>query len=93
MRKIYKVFSISITEIDVIKETDHTIWYNKTYCSGKTCEVSERKNTNENRHFDTKKEACDYLIKTCTDNVSSCEKRLSEYKDNLSFALYLCKND
>lgn len=72
-------WGFKISEVEVIKETEHTIWYNKTYENGTIKTFSERKNTSENKHFETYKEAKDYLIKQCSEKVTF-------YKNQLEYA-------
>lgn len=83
MKIKYKVsiWDTDIKKIEVIKETDHTIWYNKRNLLHLDCfiEVSERKNTNENKHFDTFEEAKEYLIKKYSE-------RIEQYKYQLELA-------
>ena len=78
MKKLFRVTSwgVRISEVEVIKETEHTIWYHN---SDKTREISERKNTSDNKHFETFQEAKDYLIKQCSEKVE-------HYKKNLEYA-------
>lgn len=79
MKKLFRVstWGVKISEVDVIKETEHTIWY---YNSDKTRELQERKNTSENKHFETYQEAKDYLIKVYSEKVERY-KNLLEYAE------------
>ena len=81
MKKLFRVstWRVKISEVDVIKETEHTIWYHN---SDKTRELQERKNTSENKHFETYQEAKDYLINQCSEKVEFYKKQL-EYAEKV----------
>ena len=83
MKKLFRVstWGVKISEVDVIKETEHTIWYHN---SDKTRELQERKNTGENKHFETYQEAKDYLINQCFEKVEFYKNQLSNAEKVLS---------
>ena len=89
MKKLYRIsiWDRKISEIEVIKETEHTIWYNRKYTSCEMREVTERKNTGENKHFETYEEAKDYLIKICSEKVESYKSMLARAEKDLANVL------
>jgi hypothetical protein len=74
MKKYYRVynFGTEISEIEIIKETEHTIWYKSKSGS----ERQERKNTSDTKHFETFKEAKEYLINKYSDRIEYYENQL-----------------
>ena len=74
MKKYYRVynFSTEISEIEVSKETEHTIWY-----KGKSgTEQQRRKNTYNEKYFETFTEAKVCMIIIHSDNVDLLKYKL-----------------
>ncbi len=73
-----------IDELEISKESDHSIWIT----GGEYTHV-ERKNTVENKHFDTWQEAYDYLLNSMTNQRDNFRRRLADAEHDLTTVLNL----
>lgn len=83
MNKMYKVCSFwtyGIIEVTVVRQTEHTVWYQREGFSGTS---SDRKETQSHRFFESREEAIDFCLTELQVKLHRAQEQLKQAERNI----------